>query len=91
MNNMWLDLGPGGVVAAARIIAVTNPDSEPIARAVREARARHLSIDLTYGRRTRTVLFLDTGHIVLAGIAMETVMERLNDRRPRTADGRPIR
>jgi regulator of extracellular matrix RemA (YlzA/DUF370 family) len=34
-------------------------------------------VDMTNGRRTKAVVFIDSGHIVLAALAPETITGRL--------------
>ena len=58
--------GPGGQVARARIVAVGRWESAPIRRAVRQARREGRLIDLTYGHACAWVIYLDSGHLVLA-------------------------
>ena len=72
-----VNIGYGGLVAAARIIAVVSPDSAPIKRLVTEARERSMLIDATFGRKTRAVLLMDSDHVVLSGIALEKLAARL--------------
>ena len=74
-----LSVGFGGAVAAQRIVAVGNPQSAPIERAVRWAAEQGKLIDLTYGRRIRAVLFMDSGHVVRVAITPETVLSRWNE------------
>ncbi|MGB9302042.1 MAG: DUF370 domain-containing protein, partial [Anaerolineae bacterium] len=59
-------VGFGGVVAANRILAILDPNSQPVRRMVRQAKRDGVAIDMTYGRKTRTVIVLDTGHIITA-------------------------
>jgi len=74
------NVGLWNYVNAARIIAVTGINSAPIERAVKEAREKGLLIDATRGRRTRAVVWLDTGHLVLSQSQPETLATRLSDR-----------
>jgi len=37
-----------------------------------------MAIDMTYGRKTRTVIILDTGHIITAAVQPETIVGRLH-------------
>jgi len=76
-----LHVGFGGVVAANRILAVINPDSAPIKRMVREATDEGRIIDMTYGRRTKSVIVLDTGHLALAALQPDTIVGRLRQQR----------
>jgi regulator of extracellular matrix RemA (YlzA/DUF370 family) len=70
-------VGFGGIVAANRILAILDPNSQPVRRMVRRAKKEGMAIDMTYGRKTRTVIILDTGHIVTAAIQPETIVGRL--------------
>lgn len=70
-------VGFGGIVAANRILAILDPDSQPVRRMVRKAKKEGTAIDMTYGRKTRTVIVLDTGHIVTAALQPETIVGRL--------------
>jgi regulator of extracellular matrix RemA (YlzA/DUF370 family) len=70
-------VGFGGVVAANRILAILDPNSQPVRRMVRQAKKDGVAIDMTYGRKTRTVIVLDTGHIITAAIQPETIVGRL--------------
>lgn len=71
-----INIGFGNLVAAHRIIAVVGPDSAPVKRVVQEARDRGSLIDATYGHRTRAVVIVDTGHVVLCAVKPETVANR---------------
>lgn len=66
---------------ARRIVAVCDPDTSPIKRMVRTAKAEGRVIDLTYGRRTSTVIILDSGHVALAALQPETIVGRLKQER----------
>lgn len=72
-----LNIGFGNMVSAARIVAVIAPDSAPVKRLVQEARDEGQLVDATAGRRTRAVLMMDSGHIVLSAIQPETIAGRL--------------
>jgi len=72
-----VNIGYGNLISAQRLIAVVSPDSAPIKRMVAEARERSMLIDATFGRKTRTVLIMDSDHVVLSGIALEKLAGRL--------------
>ena len=38
-----------------------------------------MAIDATYGRRTRSVLIMDSGHVILSAVQPETVAGRVED------------
>ncbi len=71
-----LHVGFGANVVAQRILTICDPDSAPLKRMVRRAKEEGSVIDVTYGRRVKTVIVLDTGHIVLAALQPETIAGR---------------
>ena len=75
-----INIGFGNMISAGRLIAIVSPESAPIKRAITEARERHVLIDATYGRRTRAVVFTDSGHVILSAVQPETVANRLSVR-----------
>ena len=74
-----VSVGFGGAVAGDRIVALANPASAPIQRAVRRAKEEGRFIDLTFGRRIRTVLFMDSGHVIRAAVSPETLLARWSE------------
>jgi regulator of extracellular matrix RemA (YlzA/DUF370 family) len=72
-----INIGFGNVVLSERIITIVSPESAPIKRAIQEARDRSMLIDATYGRRTRAVIFADSGHVILSAVQPETVAHRI--------------
>lgn len=77
-----INIGYGNMVSAGRVIAVVSPDSAPVKRMVQEAREAGRLIDATLGRKTRCVLVMDSGHIVLAAIQAAAVAGRLVGQEP---------
>ena len=75
-----INIGFGNMVSAGRLLAVVSPDSAPIKRVIQEARDRSMLIDASYGRKTKSVLLMDTDHVILSAIAPESISERSMDR-----------
>lgn len=73
-----INIGFGNIVSANRIIAIISPESAPVKRIVQEAKEEGRAIDATYGRRTRAVIIMDSGHVVLSAVQPETVAGRLD-------------
>ena len=73
-----INIGFVNIVSANRIIAIVSPESAPIKRIVQEAKENGNAVDATYGRRTRAVLIMDSGHIILSAVQPETVAGRLD-------------
>lgn len=71
-----ISIGLGNFVPYERISAIVAPDSAPVKRIVQEAKDKGVCIDATYGRRTRAVLVLDNGQVVLSSIQPETLVGR---------------
>lgn len=77
MDIKLVNIGFGNIVAANRIISIISPESAPIKRIIQEARDKGMLVDATYGRRTRAVVVVDSGHIILSALQPETVANRL--------------
>ena len=73
-----LNIGFGNMVSTDRLVAIVSPDSAPIKRMIQEGRERGMLIDATYGRKTRSVVIMDSDHVVLSAIQPDTVAARLN-------------
>ena len=74
-----VNIGFGNIVSANRIIAIVSPESAPIKRIVQEAKDSKMAIDATYGRRTRSVIIMDSGHIILSAVQPETIAGRVDN------------
>ena len=74
-----LNIGFGNMVAAERIVALVSPDSSPIKRLISDAKDDGRVIDVTCGRRTRSVIVTDSEHVILSAIQAETISNRLLD------------
>ena len=75
-----INIGFGSLVAANRILAIVEPDSAPIKRVIQESRARGMLIDASYGRKTKSVILMDTDHVILAASTPETIYARWMDK-----------
>ena len=71
-----INIGFGSMIAASRLLAIVTPESAPIKRLVQEAKDKDKCVDATYGRRTRAVLVMDSGQVVLSSIQPETIVDR---------------
>ena len=87
MHVELVHIGFGNILAMSRVIAIASPNSAPTKRTIQEGRNKGLLIDMTNGRRTKAVIFTDSGHIILAALAPETIAGRLQVSR----GGAPLR
>ena len=76
MDQRLINVGFGNSVVAGRVLLVTNPKSSPIRKMKDEAKVQHKLIDVTEGRKTRSIILLDTGHMVLSAVQPETITQR---------------
>ena len=77
MDSRLVNIGFGNAVKINRILAVVNPGSSPIRKLKEDARVEKKIIDVTEGRRTRAIIILDSGHLVLSSVQPETINQRL--------------
>ena len=75
----FINVGSGNMVAAGRVVALASPDSAPIKRLVQIAKEEGRVVDVSCGRRTRTVIFTDSEHLILSAIKAETISNRMGD------------
>ena len=77
MSIELVHIGFNNILAMNRVIALASPNSAPTKRTIQDGRNKGLLIDMTNGRRTKAVIFTDSGHIILAALAPETIAGRL--------------
>ena len=77
MGFSLINIGFGNMAAAARVMAIISPESAPVKRMIQDSRDKGDLIDATYGRKTRAVLIMDSGQIILSAVQPETVAGRL--------------
>jgi hypothetical protein len=77
LSGHLINIGFGNVVASDKIVAVITPGSSPIRRLKDQARQKGKLVDATEGRRTRSIIVMDSDHVVLSAIACETITQRL--------------
>lgn len=76
LDQMLLNIGFGSTLVSDRIVAIVSPNSAPMKRMKDEAREDRRLIDATHGRRTRSIIIMDSNHVVLSAIQAETISQR---------------
>lgn len=76
LGSMLVNVGFGNVVASARMVAVVSPAGAPMKRLRDHAREKGMLVDATEGRRTRSVIVMDSGHVILSALLAEKITER---------------
>lgn len=77
MNFDLINIGFGNMVMGQKVVAILSTDSAPIKRMIQEAREGNTLIDATFGRKTRSVLSMDNGQIILSALQPETISHRI--------------
>jgi extracellular matrix regulatory protein A len=78
VDTELIHVGFGNVLAVNHVVAIAAPNSAPTKRLIQRGKDENRAIDLTSGRRTKAVLVMDSGHIVLAAITPETIAGRVS-------------
>lgn len=74
-----LNIGFGSILSQERVLSILAPDSAPIKRVMQEAKDRGMLIDASYGRKTKSVILMDTDHVILSALTPETLTARWSD------------
>lgn len=74
----FINIGFGNMVAAERVVTVVSPESAPVKRLMQDAKDAGRTIDVSCGRRTRSVIITDSEHVILSALQTETIANRLN-------------
>jgi regulator of extracellular matrix RemA (YlzA/DUF370 family) len=77
LGSVLVNVGFGNVVASARMVAVVSPAGAPMKRLRDHARGNGMLVDATEGRRTRSVIVMDSGHVILSALLAEKITERV--------------
>lgn len=81
-----INIGFGSMIAPGRVLTVLEPESAPIKRVVQEAKDRGMLIDASYGRKTRSVILMDTDHVILSALTPDALAVRWEDVQEVNAD-----
>jgi len=73
-----VNVGFGNVINSAKLISIISPEAAPIKRMVQTAKDSGMAIDATCGRRTKAVLVMESGHLILSSLLPETIAGRVN-------------
>ena len=82
-----IGIGFGSMIAAQRVLAIVEPDSAPIKRVVQEARERGMLIDACYGRKNKSVILMDTDHVILSALTTDVLAVRWEGKQEEVDNG----
>lgn len=77
MQKTLIPAGFHSFVAFDKVVAVAVPSSAPVKHNIQEARGEGRVIDLTCGRKTKSVVYTDDSYLILSAIEPATLQSRL--------------
>ena len=81
IGRSGVNIGYGNYVRPSRIVAILESGSLPMKRLRERSQAANLLLDATAGRKTRSMVILDSHHVVLSALAPQTLHDRLENQR----------
>lgn len=75
-----VNIGFGNLISAERTLSIVSPESAPIKRMIQDVRERGLLIDASFGRSTKSVILMDSGHVILSALAPEALAQRFSEK-----------
>lgn len=81
-----INIGYGNMISSSRLVTVVSSESAPVKRIIQDARDKGMLIDATCGRRTRSVLVMDSGHVILSAVQPETIALRCSGEKGNDTD-----
>ena len=73
-----VNIGFGNLINAEKIVSIISNDSAPAKRIIQESRNLGLLVDATQGRKTKSVLIMDSNHVVLSYLNPVSIGERMS-------------
>ena len=81
-----INIGYGNMISSSRLVTIVSSESTPVRRIIQDARDKGMLIDATCGRRTRSVLVMDSGHVILSAVQPETIALRCSGEKGNDTD-----
>ncbi len=75
---MLVNIGYGNIVNMDKVVGIIKADAAPIKRMVQVAKDSNMAIDATCGRKTKCVIVMESGHIMLSALLPDTIENRAN-------------
>lgn len=75
-----VNIGFGNLISAERTVSIVSPESAPIKRMIQDLREKGLLIDASFGRSTKSVILMDSGHVVLSALTPEVLSQRFSEK-----------
>ena len=75
----FVNIGFSNIVNSDRVISVVAPDSAPVKRLISQCKERGTLIDATQGRKTKSVIMMDSDHLVLSYLSTDVIVSRFGE------------
>lgn len=76
---MLVNIGYGNIVNMDKVVGIVRADAAPIKRMIQIAKDNNQAVDATCGRKTKSVLVMDSGQMVLSALLPDTIENRVNE------------
>ena len=76
---MLINVGYGNIVNMDKVVSIIRTEAAPIKRMIQVAKDNNMAIDATCGRKTKCILIMDSGHVVLSALLPDTIENRVNE------------
>lgn len=73
---MFMNIGFGNFINSRQILSISRFDSAPMKRLVQGAKEAGTAIDATQGRKTKSVIMMAGGYVVLSALLPDTIAAR---------------
>ena len=74
-----VNIGFGNLIHDRRVVSIVSPESAPVKRMIQDVREKGLLIDASFGRSTRSVIVMDSGHVILSALTPEVLYQRFDE------------
>ena len=74
----FINAGYNNMVSADKIVALVGFDSAPAKRLVQDSKDNGRAVDCTGGKKTKTVIIMNSGHVILSSIETEKLAARVS-------------
>ncbi len=75
----FTDIGFGNTVNVDRIVSIVSADAAPTKRIISAAKEKSLAVDATCGKKTKSVLIMDSGHVILSAKSSERILQKIEN------------
>ena len=76
---MLINVGYGNIINMDKVVSIIRTEAAPIKRMIQVAKDNNMAIDATCGRKTKCILVMDSGHVVLSALLPDTIENRVNE------------